>query len=162
MKITKSQLKKIIKEELQNVLKEEDWSFPEDEIEVDLDDVERAGHEEETEDLPGGLMDEPRKYISKGQTRKERADEIYRLQQFAKDIANQGITTVGDAWAKLKRISKEIERAREIQGGAYGDPRPGEAGDWPVQTRKPPAVPKVTRTKTGGTRVEEPMEIKPN
>ena len=74
MKITKSQLKKIIKEELQNVLKEEDWSFPEDEIEVDLDDVERAGHEEETEDLPGGLMDEPRKYISKGQTRKERAD----------------------------------------------------------------------------------------
>ena len=162
MKITKSQLKKIIKEELQNVLKEEDWSFPEDEIEVDLDDVERAGHEEETEDLPGGLMDEPRKYISKGQTRKERADEIYRLQQFAKDIANQGITTVGDAWAKLKRISKEIERAREIQGGAYGDPRPGEAGDWPGQTRKPPAVPKVTSTKTGGTRVEEPMEIKPN
>ena len=165
MKITKSQLKRIIKEELESVLG--------DIVEAD---IEREEHEAKTV----------------GQTAKERADEIYMVKQFAKDVADnveslltdpkeyvidpalatvtrgiesavdRGVTTVDAAWAKLKRISKEIERAREIQGGAYGDPRPGEAGDWPVQTRKPPAVPKVTRTKTGGTRVEEPMEIKPN
>ena len=172
MKITKSQLKRIIKEELQNVLKEaqqKDWELPETEIVVDPEGPERARHEGETSDLPGGLMDVPRTYISGGQTRKQRADEKYRVMQFAKDVADnveslltdpkeyaidpalaavtrgiesaidRGTTTVETAWDKLKRISKEIERARWIQD-TRPDPRPSGTGDY-VEPNYPRIVP---------------------
>ena len=188
MKITKSRLKQIIKEELESVLNEAPWMTGGQSDE----DLRRQQHWAGSTDLPTGLLDEPRTDLGSGQTASGRADEIYMVKQYAQDIADnvkslltdqkeyvidpalaemawsvesavdRGVTTVEAAWAKLKRISKEIERAREIQAGAYGDPRPGEAGDWPPPPPPPPAVPKVTRTKTGGTRVEEPMEIKPN
>ena len=132
MKITKSQLKRIIKEELESVLG--------DIVEAD---IEREEHEAKTV----------------GQTAKERADEIYMVKQFAKDVADnveslltdpkeyvidpalatvtrgiesavdRGVTTVEAAWAKLKRISKEVERARWIQA-TRPDPRPGGTGDY--------------------------------
>jgi hypothetical protein len=147
MKITKSQLKQIIKEELQNVLKEaqqEDWDFPEEEIVVDPRDVGRAGHEGETSDLPGGLIDEPRKHISLGQTRKERADEAYRLQQLAKDIASNIESLVSDPKSDLQdrsalaRLAKDLLKLLKKPLETRPDPRQGGAGDY-----TPPNYPRI-------------------
>jgi len=186
MKITKSQLKQIIKEELSGVLNEAPWMTGGH----SSADIEREEHEAKTLDLPGGLMDEPRRALGDGRTAKERADETYMVKQLAKDVADnvesmmtdpkeylidpalarvtrgiesaldRGSVSVATAWDKLKRISKELERARWIQA-TRPDPRPGGTGDWPLPARRPPVIPRITRTKTGGTRVEEPMEIKP-
>lgn len=186
MKITKSQLKQIIKEELSGVLNEAPWTTGGQ----SSADIEREEHEAETSDLSGGLMDEPRRALGDGQTAKERADEIYALRRFAKDVADnveamttdpkeylidpalarvtrgiesaldRGSVSVATAWDKLKRISKELERAQWIRD-TRPDPRPGGAGDWPPPAYKEKVFPKVTRTKTGGTRSEWPMEIEP-
>jgi len=165
MKITKSQLKRIIKEEIKKL--NEWWGTTGGQSDEDL---RRQQHWAGSTDLPTGLLDEPRTDLGRGQTASGRADEIYMVKQYAQDIADnvkslltdpkeyvidpalaemarsvesavdRGVTTVEAAWTKLKRISKEIERAREIQAGPYGDPRPGEAGDY-VAPNYPRIVP---------------------
>ena len=145
-------------------------------------DIGREEYETETQRFPGPGEGERHPLVKL--TPKEHMDDIFMVKQFAKDVVNNIKSLATDAdevildpalrkvadsiesildtgvetYDKAKDLAKLIKRARGIQA-TVADPRPGGAGDWPPE-RPIPVIPKVTKTRTGGTRVEKPMEIK--